>query len=92
MLVLETIEQTYKASTGSANLAAEMLQLNLDIISIQSHIALTLLLYAEANRDSIDDGDYAVYFEIYMNEVQDFIDNQFNSNITTSIPYIFEHR
>merc|ERR1719414_235378 len=68
-----------------------MLQLNLDIVSIKSHIGLTLLLYTAANRDSIDDDDYVVYFDKYMSDVQDLINIHFNSNSTKSIPYIFEH-
>ena len=93
MLVLGNIQNAYAASEGTSDkVAAEMLQLNLDIVTIQSHIGLTLLLYAAANRDSIDDDDYVVYFDKYMSDVQDLINIHFNSNSTKSIPYIFEHR
>ena len=92
-MFLGDIEGYYNGDTGTKTVAVEMLQLNLDMISIQSHIALTLLLYAAANRDSIDEFD--IYLETYMSQVVNFIDNQFDDtddHSGTSIPYIFEHR
>ena len=93
---IELIQGFFNGETGNTKtVAAEMLQLNLDLISIQAHIALTLLLYAADNRDSFDDVAFDSYLNIYMTDVENFIAEHFdddNEHEGRSIPYIFEHR
>ena len=78
----------YRGVNGKTKtVSAEMLQLNLDLVSIRSHAGLTMSLYASANSlDGFND-------DFYMKDVENLIENQFGyDNEELSIQYIFDQR
>merc|ERR1712012_500112 len=87
-----TIAELFSGSQGgSQTVTVEMLQLNLDLLSLQAHAALTMLMYGAPYSNSIDDFD-TVYVDKYMNDVEDFIQYQFgHQNDGLSLQYIFDN-
>ena len=91
----------YGASIGDETLkdgnnitaTAELLQLNLDILSMQAHAGLTIATYAAANRDTIDEVSFVSKLEYYRTDVQNFIDYQFgDDDAELSLQLIFDRR